>query len=112
MYLASIESEAPVTVTADQQTTLPTASTSRGVVVTGAAQGLGKAIARRFAAEGHRVVALDLGEHVQDVVTELGEGHEAVVGDAGDVETLSRAFERATDLGHGLGAVVLNAGVV
>jgi NAD(P)-dependent dehydrogenase (short-subunit alcohol dehydrogenase family) len=113
MDLAGIESEAPVTVTADQQRTPPsTAATARGVVVTGAAQGLGKAIARRFAAEGHRVVALDLGGHVQDVVTELGDGHEAVVGDAGDVETLSRAFERAADLGHGLGAVVLNAGVV
>lgn len=83
-----------------------------GVVVTGAAQGLGKAIARRFADEGYHVVALDLGEHVHEVVAELGAGHEAIVGDAGDAILLRDAFGRAAEIGNGLAAVVLNAGVV
>src|SRR4051812_30583322 len=101
-----------VTVTAEQDSADAPPTTATGVVVTGAAQGLGKAIARRFAEEGHGVVALDLGEHVGDVVAELGPGHEALVGDAGDPDLLRRAFERASALGDGLAAVVLNAGVV
>jgi len=101
-----------VTVTADQSIADAAPRTANGVVVTGGAQGLGKAIARRFADEGYRVVALDLGEHVREVVAGLGAGHEAVVGDAGDVPLLQRAFERAAELGGGLATVVLNAGVV
>jgi NAD(P)-dependent dehydrogenase (short-subunit alcohol dehydrogenase family) len=82
-----------------------------GVVVTGAAQGLGKAIARRFAAGGGHVVAVDLADRVTEVVRELGPGHDAVVGDAGDPDNLRRACERAADLGGGLRTIVLNAGI-
>jgi NAD(P)-dependent dehydrogenase (short-subunit alcohol dehydrogenase family) len=83
-----------------------------GVLVTGAAQGLGKAIARRFAEDGDNVVALDLNGSVTDVVRELGEGHDAVVGDSTDPVVLRRACERAAELGAGLRTVVLNAGVI
>lgn len=82
-----------------------------GVVVTGAAQGLGKAIARRFAEDGAHVVGLDRSEAITEVVAALGDGHDAVVGDAGDAELLRGACERAAELGGGLGAVVLNAGI-
>lgn len=82
-----------------------------GVVVTGAAQGLGKAIARRFAAGGGHVVAVDLADRVTEVVAEFGPGHDAVVGDAGDPDNLHRACERAAALGGGLRTVVLNAGI-
>lgn len=82
-----------------------------GVVVTGAAQGLGKAIARRFAQDGGQVVAVDVSERVTEVVAEFGPGHDAVVGDAGDPDNLRRACERAADLGGGLRSVVLNAGI-
>ncbi|TFV81236.1 SDR family oxidoreductase [Blastococcus sp. CT_GayMR20] len=83
-----------------------------GVVVTGAAQGLGKAIARRFAEDGGHVVGLDLSDAVTDVVREFGDGHDAVVGDATDPALLRRACERAAELGGGLRTVVLNAGVI
>jgi NAD(P)-dependent dehydrogenase (short-subunit alcohol dehydrogenase family) len=82
-----------------------------GVVVTGAAQGLGKAIARRFATDGGHVVGLDLSDSVTDVVRDLGDGHDALVGDAGDPALLLRACERAAELGGGLRTLVLNAGV-
>ena len=82
-----------------------------GVVVTGAAQGLGKAIARRFAEDGAHVVGLDRSESVADVIGSFGAGHDAVVGDAGDADLLLRACERAAELGGGLRAVVLNAGI-
>jgi NAD(P)-dependent dehydrogenase (short-subunit alcohol dehydrogenase family) len=101
-----------VTVTDDQLAADATSTTATGVVVTGAAQGLGKAIARRFADEDYHVVALDLGEHVREVVADLGRGHDAMVGDAGDAQLLQRACESAAELGGGLSAVVLNAGVV
>jgi NAD(P)-dependent dehydrogenase (short-subunit alcohol dehydrogenase family) len=83
-----------------------------GVVVTGAAQGLGRAIARRFAVDGGSVVGVDLHDSVTDVVREFGEGHDAVVGDATDPGVLRRACERAAELGGGLRTVVLNAGVI
>jgi NAD(P)-dependent dehydrogenase (short-subunit alcohol dehydrogenase family) len=98
-------SEAP-TATRDQQ------AQPAGVVVTGAAQGLGKAIARRFAEDGGHVVAIDLHDSVTDVVGEFGEGHDAVVGDATDADVLRRACERAAELGGGLRTIVLNAGVI
>src|SRR3954469_8713201 len=98
--------EAPVTAVSEA----PTATGSRrsqpaGVVVTGAAQGLGKAIARRFAADGGHVVALDLHDSVTDVVREFGEGHDAVVGDATDPDVIRSACERAAELGGGLRTV-------
>ncbi|UOY01795.1 SDR family NAD(P)-dependent oxidoreductase [Blastococcus sp. PRF04-17] len=83
-----------------------------GVVVTGAAQGLGKAIARRFAEDGGHVVGLDLHDTVADVARELGEGHDAVVGDATDPDVVRAACQRAAELGGGLRTVVLNAGVI
>jgi NAD(P)-dependent dehydrogenase (short-subunit alcohol dehydrogenase family) len=101
-----------VTVASEAPTVAGTAdAAAAGVVVTGAAQGLGKAIARRFAEDGAHVVGLDRSEAITDVVAALGEGHDAVVGDAGDAGLLLRACERAAELGGGLRAVVLNAGI-
>lgn len=88
-----------------------TSRSAAGVVVTGAARGLGLAIVRGFAAAGSRVVAMDVSEQVKAVVGELGEGHDAVVGDAGDPDLLAQACERAAELGGGLATFVANAGV-
>ncbi len=102
-----------MTVVTDPQTATEQAvRVASGVVVTGAAQGLGKAIARRFAQAGAHVVGLDLSEKVVAATAELGDGHAAVVGDAGDPELVQRACERAAELGNGLAMIVLNAGVV
>lgn len=86
----------------------------RGVIVTGAAQGIGAATARAFADLGARVCAVDLkAEAVTDVVASLpGEGHRAVALDIADVQA-HPAFiaETAAALGD-LYALVLAAGVL
>jgi NAD(P)-dependent dehydrogenase (short-subunit alcohol dehydrogenase family) len=84
---------------------------ARGVVVTGAAQGLGKGIAECLAEAGFAVVGVDLNEAVEDVAKGLGEGHGAVVGDVTDPAVVDRACARAAELGDGLKAAVFNAGV-
>ncbi|GAB3907566.1 hypothetical protein GCM10029964_105960 [Kibdelosporangium lantanae] len=50
-----------------------------GVVITGAARGIGEALARRFAAAGARLVLTDVDELVTSVAGELGAT--AVLGD-------------------------------
>ncbi len=87
------------------------ATAATGVIVTGAARGLGRAIATRFAEDGQHVVAVDLAGEVEEVVDGLGTGHAALGGDAGDPELLERASRRAAELGGGLQTLVVNAGI-
>ncbi|WP_258021192.1 SDR family oxidoreductase [Streptomyces anatolicus] len=77
----------------------------KGVVVTGAGGGIGAALARRFAAEGARVVVNDLdGAKAQAVADEVG--GTAVPGDA------SEMVERATEaLGGSVDVYCANAGL-
>ena len=80
-------------------------------VVTGAAMGIGKEIARRLVADGYRVVAVDLDEGaLTATVGELGAAVEPLVGDVGDWSTHERAADRAGDMGQ-LRAWVNNAGI-
>jgi NAD(P)-dependent dehydrogenase (short-subunit alcohol dehydrogenase family) len=80
------------------------------VVVTGAAQGIGAAIARRFAADGARVVGVDLNaEGLAATMGALPDGH-AVTGDVRDEAVLEQACALAAD-GGTLRAFVANAGV-
>jgi NAD(P)-dependent dehydrogenase (short-subunit alcohol dehydrogenase family) len=60
----------------------------RGVVVTGAAGGIGAAVARAFAAAGARVAAVDLSADAARAVAAglPGEGHAGIGADLGDVE--------------------------
>lgn len=82
-----------------------------GVVVTGAARGLGKAIAAGFARDGAVVVGVDLDVSVEATMDELGPGHAGLVGDVADPAVLEAAFLTAATAGGGLATLVLNAGV-
>jgi NAD(P)-dependent dehydrogenase (short-subunit alcohol dehydrogenase family) len=86
----------------------------RGVIVTGAAQGIGEATARAFADVGARVCAVDLKADALDAVVAAlpGNGHTAVALDLTDLAGHGRLIETATASAGGLTAVVLAAGVL
>ena len=85
-----------------------------GVVVTGAGQGIGAAIAHRFAAGGHPVVVVDLNATAaaETVKALPGDGHVEVVGDAAAETVVGRACDLAVERGGRLHAYVANAGVI
>ena len=86
-------------------------SAVKRVVVTGAGGGIGAALARRFAADGARVVVNDLNaEAARGVADQIG--GLAVPGDAADEEDVRRLVDTAnTELG-GIDLFCSNAGVL
>lgn len=84
----------------------------RTVVVTGAAGGIGRALALRCAAEGARVAATDIQyEPLQRVANELGAGHLAVAADVTDEEALGALISQVeSELGP-VEVFFANAGV-
>ncbi len=85
-----------------------------GVIVTGAAQGIGEATARAFADVGARVCAVDLREGpVRAVVESLPGGpHQAVAMDLNDLAAHDGLVRGAADALGDLRAIVLAAGVL
>ncbi len=82
----------------------------RVAVVTGAGSGFGEAIARRFAAEGARVVVADLdGEAADRVAVDIGGQAIAVTANVTSADDVAAMIGAATDLG-GLDILVNNAG--
>ena len=79
-------------------------------IVTGAASGFGEAIARRYAAEGARVVCADLNDQLgKPVAEEIGGAYvHADVADRDDVHTMVRT---AVDRYGRLDVIVNNAGI-
>ena len=61
------------------------------VVVTGAAQGIGRGVALRVAAEGGSVLAVDRSELVHEVVAEIEAGGGTAVAFQADLETFAGA---------------------
>ena len=87
---------------------------SRGVLVTGASRGIGKAIARTFAEAGDRV-AVHYGQsrdRAEQVLSGLpGEGHVLVQADLTQPAAVRRAVDESADGLEGLDVLVNNAGV-
>jgi NAD(P)-dependent dehydrogenase (short-subunit alcohol dehydrogenase family) len=79
-------------------------------VITGAAGGIGRASAVRFAAEGARVVAADLAGDAVDEVAKLvgGLGVRVDVTDADEVQAM---YERASEAFGGIDILFNNAGI-
>jgi len=85
----------------------------RVAFITGAASGIGAAVARRFVAEGARVVLLDVAvEALGALGAEIGEGGVlAAVVDVADEAASARAVEAAVQRFGGIDVGVLNVGV-
>lgn len=87
---------------------------TRIAFVTGAASGIGKAIAKRFAAEGACVVIADLAlEKAQAAAAEIG-GRDVAIGvqvDVSDEEAIKAALREALLAFGGIDLVVNNAGL-
>ncbi|MEV0314765.1 SDR family NAD(P)-dependent oxidoreductase [Nonomuraea fuscirosea] len=87
----------------------------RGVLVTGASRGIGRAVATAFAAAGDRVAIhhRDSAKEAEGLLAELpGQGHAVVRADLADPGGVrSMADEAAAALGGGIDVLVNNAGV-
>ena len=78
-------------------------------IVTGAAKGIGRAIAERFAAEGAVLLLADIDPAVEALARDLG--HEAIVADVSRKAEVEGIVARAGTLWGGLDILVNNAGV-
>jgi NAD(P)-dependent dehydrogenase (short-subunit alcohol dehydrogenase family) len=87
----------------------------KAALVTGAANGIGRAITERLLAEGARVLALDLeAATVEAAATEMarsGGEIEPVAGDISRREDVVRAIQRCVERFGGLDVLVANAGI-
>jgi NAD(P)-dependent dehydrogenase (short-subunit alcohol dehydrogenase family) len=86
----------------------------RAAIVTGAASGIGRASARRFAAEGARVVCFDRAEAVREsaeMIIKAGGEAIAITGDAGDEAAVKALIDQAVTTFGALDVIYANAGV-
>ncbi|MDO9707614.1 SDR family oxidoreductase [Paracraurococcus lichenis] len=82
------------------------------MLVTGGAEGIGWAIARRFAAGGHRVAIADLrGEAAEARARELGAGHLGLACDVAQEAQVAAAVARVAETLGRLDVLVNNAGI-
>jgi NAD(P)-dependent dehydrogenase (short-subunit alcohol dehydrogenase family) len=89
---------------------------NRVVVITGAGQGIGAAIARRFADQGERLVLVDVNtEYLRELEATLeGTGCELlpVIADVSSKEQVSHLVEQAKQAFGGIDVLVNNAGII
>src|SRR4051812_15706618 len=85
------------------------------VVVTGAAHGIGRGIAERFAGEGAAVVLVDRNATVMDTATDIGASGADVVGLTADVtskDDVESVFAAVRERHGWVDVLVNNAGVI
>ncbi|MEO1080673.1 MAG: SDR family oxidoreductase [Pseudomonadota bacterium] len=80
-------------------------------VVTGASRGIGAAIARRAASEGHNVALLARGETVETVAAELGAHALGIRCDVADQNSIDAAFVQVLERFGAVNVLVNNAGL-
>ena len=82
-------------------------------IITGAARGIGYAIARRFASEGARVAVLDVdADAARQAAREIGDAAISSGADVSRATAVDRAFAAIVDELGGLDILVNNAGIV
>jgi NAD(P)-dependent dehydrogenase (short-subunit alcohol dehydrogenase family) len=86
-------------------------SNGRRVVITAAAQGIGLAIARAFAAEGDRVHICDINSEALARVTDDNPAITATMCDVSDRSSVESFIRAATDALGGIDVLVNNAGI-
>ena len=80
-------------------------------LITGAASGMGAAMAERFYQEGARIVALDISGGEDDLAERLGENCVAAHGDVSKAEDIQSALQVATSRFGQLDILVNNAAI-
>ena len=81
-------------------------------VVTGGAQGIGRATCERFVADGARVVIADVADDAgRQLADQLGDAAVFVRTDVTDADSAAQAMQAAADRFGGLDVVVNNAGI-
>lgn len=81
--------------------------------VTGAARGIGAAAARRFVAEGAKVMLVDVREDgLRELAAQLGDSALAMCVDVSDEDACARSLQAAVTQFGRLDVVALNAGIV
>jgi meso-butanediol dehydrogenase/(S,S)-butanediol dehydrogenase/diacetyl reductase len=89
--------------------------TEKVVVVTGAAHGIGRGIAERFAGEGAAVVLVDRDPRVEDTATDIGASGAEVVGLTADVtsqDDVESVFATVRERHGRVDVLINNAGVI
>lgn len=82
------------------------------VLITGAADGIGWAMARLYAARGFRVALADIdGQKVDDRLVELGPGHLALAADVTREEDVQTMAQSVRESFGNCGVVINNAGI-
>jgi meso-butanediol dehydrogenase / (S,S)-butanediol dehydrogenase / diacetyl reductase len=82
------------------------------IAITGAGDGLGRALARRFAKDGDIVILLGrTRSKVEAVVAELGAPHMAVLCDVGDAASVNAAFAQIAAVHPKIDVLINNAAV-
>lgn len=82
------------------------------IVVTGAGDGLGRTLARRFAKDGDTVIMLGLtGSKVESLAAELGEPHWGIPCDVRDPDAVQSAFRAIASRFPRIDVLINNAGV-